>query len=416
MKVLAVIVAHPLRKVCGATNAGLELSAATAELIDLEVAVMWDETRMEKAGRLTKRLFNCTNRLGPLARFAPRFVKVPLYDSEIVNLIRRGAYDVVHIHNLVPTIAAERIAKRCKREGIPYVITTHGFVELSSYAKINGFGPLKSFLIGFVMTRPFERVVAKADRIFALSDCEFDLLKNMGVDRSHIDVVTNGVNEFYLDSPADDEVQTMRQRFAPAQGPVLLFMGSLHAYKGVGTFLKSLVQIKGPFQAIVAGRFKDPNEPKMLLDQADVPEALRDRVRFTGGVSNEELRALYHLADVFVYPTAGDTLPLVVLEAMASGCPIVSTTVGGIPFEVPAEVGTLVPPDNAAAVASAVNTLLADPAARQRMGHAARERVKTIFRWNQSARAAVAGYQRMLGKQPAVDAVSVPQAAAVPTA
>ena len=122
---------------------------------------------------------------------------------------------------------------------------------------------------------------------------------------------------------------------------------------------------------------------------------------------NEELRALYRSADVFVYPTAGDTLPLVVLEAMASRCPVVSTTVGGIPFEVTPECGALVPPDDAAAVARAVNAMLADPAARQAMGRAGRARVEQVFRWNHAAQAAVAGYQHLLGQAPAAMPVGV---------
>ncbi len=398
MKILSVIVAHPLRKVSGATNAGLELSAATAGLVDLEVAIMWDSAGVEQAGNLTKRYFECTNRLGSLERFAPRFIKVPLYDSDIPAMIRRGAFDIVHLHNLIPTFAAERIANACRRHGVPYVISTHGFIELSRYAEINGFGPVKSLLIDFVLTRPFRRIVAGAERLFALSDCEFGLLHDMGVKQSKIDVVTNGVNEFYLDAPTPLETEDVRKRFVSREGvPVLLFMGSLHAYKGVGTFLASLKGIKGPFQAIVAGRFKDPNEPQMLMDKAQVPASIRQHIHFTGGVTNEELRALYHLAHLFVYPTAGDTLPLVVLEAMACGCPVLSTTVGGIPFAVPAECGILVRPNDSAAVVEAANSLLAAPDRRQAMGIAGRKRIKSVFRWHLSAQCAVEGYERVVG-------------------
>jgi len=381
VRILSVIIAHPLRKVCGATNAGLELSAATANLIPLEVAVMWDADEVTQEGKLTRRNMKSFSMVGSLGRFIPRFVRVPLFDSRIPELVKKGKYDLVHFHNLVPSWAAERVAKACRREGIPYVISTHGFVELSQYAKINNFGPLKSFLIKFVITRPFHRIVAGAERLFALSDCEFDLLKRMGVPPSKIDVVTNGVNEFYLGEPTEVEKSDIRKRFMNKQGPVLLFMGSLHGYKGVGTFLSSLKDIKGPFQAVVAGRFKDPNEPTMLMDAANVPAELRKHINFTGGISNEELRAIYHCADLFVYPTNGDTLPLVVLEAMASGLPIVSTTVGGIPFEVPAEVGTLVEPNDAAAVAKAVNDLLVNPEKMRAMGQAARQRVESIFIW-----------------------------------
>ena len=117
---------------------------------------------------------------------------------------------------------------------------------------------------------------------------------------------------------------------------------------------------------------------------------------FTGGVSDEELRALYNIADIFVYPTMGDTLPLVVLEAMACGLPVVSTTVGGIPFAVRPEAGFLVPPGDVKAVSEAVNVMLADPVRRREMGRNARARVEETFRWSAVADRALAGYHSVL--------------------
>jgi glycosyltransferase involved in cell wall biosynthesis len=175
-------------------------------------------------------------------------------------------------------------------------------------------------------------------------------------------------------------------------------MGSLHGYKGVDTFLESLKHVKGDFQAVVAGRFKDPSEPEGLMAKAGLSAGLRKKVVFTGGVSDAELRALYHGCDVFVYPTRGDTLPLVVLEAMAGGLPVVSTTVGGIPFQVQSDCGLLVSPDDPQGVARAVQQLLSDAGRRREMGRNARRRVETVFRWRLAARQAVEAYSATLGK------------------
>lgn len=396
MRVLAVIVGTPLRKVSGATNAGRQLSAATAELIDLDLAIMWDADRAERDGRLTTYFVKSWDLLGPLGRLLPRSLRTPLFQSSIPKRITHGTYDLVHIHNLIPTFAALRLARAAKRAGIPYVITTHGFVEIVQYARINGFGIVKSAMIDVVLTRPFRRVVAGATRIFMLSDREIPLLRQLGVPADRAEVVTNGVNEYFLEQPADSEIDAVRERWNLGELPVVFFMGSLHAYKGVGTFLSSLAAIDRPVTAVVAGRFNDPDEPTRLLDAAGVPVQLRESVVFTGGVTDAELRALHHAADLFVYPTAGDTLPLVVLEAMASGTPVVSTDVGGIPFEVPAEAGVLVSPGDPAAIADAVSGLLADPDRMTSMGTAARARVQRIFRWSASAADAVAGYERTL--------------------
>lgn len=392
-RVLAAIIAHPLRKVCGATNAGRELSIATARLVDLDLAVMWDCTETVNADGLKEHRLQCWNRMGPFASCAPRFTRVPLYDSDLPELVVRGNYSLVHIHNMIPAFAAQRLAETCMRHNIPYVISTHGFYEITRYAAINSFGAIKSALAHLVITRPFRHAVRGAAAIFALSDCERDLLAGLGVEDSKIHIVTNGINEFYLQPPAADELRDVRTKFGIGSDPVLLYMGSLHAYKGVDVFLRSLRTTPLPFRAVVAGKFKDDRERATLLRNAGLDDERAARVVFTGAVSNAELRSLYGSADVFVYPTLGDTLPLVVLEAMACGLPVVSTTVGGIPFAVRPDCGILLPPGDAAAVSEAVTFLLSAPEQRRAMGINARKRVEETFRWSAAARQAVAGYQ-----------------------
>lgn len=396
MKVLAVIIAHPLRKISGATNAGRELSIATANLVDLELAIMWDRDEVFTIGKLKVWHVRCTNPLSAAASWLPRSALVPLYDSPIPKVIQKGDYDLVHIHNLIPAFAAERVARACRRRNIPYVVSAHGFNEQSRYAQLNGFGRFKSALADVAVMRPFRRIVKRAAAIFALSDCEGELLASLGVDDDRVHLVTNGVNEFYLEPPAPAEVVAVREKFAIGFGPRLLFMGSLHAYKGVDVFLQSLRDVRGPFQAVVAGQFKSDDERVSLLRKAGIDGGAVPRLVFTGAVSDEELRALYHLTDLFVYPTRGDTFPLVVLEAMASGLPVVSTTVGGVPFVVGPEQGALVPPGDPRAVADAVNALLVDPERRRRMGESAKAKIRERFRWSASAKRAVEGYRIVL--------------------
>jgi glycosyltransferase involved in cell wall biosynthesis len=89
----------------------------------------------------------------------------------------------------------------------------------------------------------------------------------------------------------------------------------------------------------------------------------------------------------------------VILEAMASGLPVVATTVGGIPFEVSEETGLLVAPGDATALALAVDRLCADPVTRRAMGAAARSRVAALFDWDASADKAVAIYEEVVARK-----------------
>ena len=404
--ILSVIVAHPYRRVCGATNAGRDLSVATSELTPLELAIMWDCDETVQQGSLRIEHVRCTNLLGPLERVAPRALSIPLVDSPIPEKIEAGNYELVHIHNIFPPRAAARIAQACHRSGTPYVITTHGFHEQSDYAAMRGYTGVMRMVSDHLVRKPFERIVAGAASLFALSELDEDLLRRMGVPKERIHLVTNGVNEYYLQPPAPEEMAAARQKFRLGDAPKLFYMGSLHGYKGVDTFLESLKLLRGEFQAVVGGRFKDPSEPDALMAKAGLGEEQRKRVIFTGGLSDAELRALYRSADAFVYPTRGDTLPLVVLEAMASGLPVVSTTVGGIPFQVQSDCGLLSSPGDSQGIARGVQELLDDPVRRRAMGAKARLRVLGVFRWHLAARQAVIGYSKTLGKPVAELAVA----------
>ncbi len=396
MKVLAVIIAHPHRKVCGATNAGRELSIATAKLVPLELAIMWDADEELEIDGLDVRHLRCFSSVGVLERLLPRSFRIPLYDSRIPELIRENRYDLVHIHNLIPTFAAERVARECRRSGIPYVISSHGFVELADYAEINGFGPVTTALAGIAIARPFRRIVRGAASIFALSKCEAPLLHQLHVPEERIHIVTNGVNEYYLQPPAEIEMSECRRKFNVGNDPLLLFMGSLHRYKGADIFLRALESVNQPFQAVLAGSFKNREEPVQLLRASGVSDEIASKVTFTGRVSDAELRALYHLAKIFVYPTQGDTLPLVVLEAMACGTPVVSTAIGGIPCMLEGGSGMVTLPGCAEAISICVNSLLDAPERRSQMGIAARRRVERVYRWSGAARCAMEAYQEVI--------------------
>jgi glycosyltransferase involved in cell wall biosynthesis len=83
--------------------------------------------------------------------------------------------------------------------------------------------------------------------------------------------------------------------------------------------------------------------------------------------------------DVFVLPSLTEGTPNVIIEAMAHGLPVISTTVGGVPDLITNEAGILVPPDDVGALAQAMCRLARDRELRERMGHAARERYEKLF-------------------------------------
>ncbi|MFB2969038.1 glycosyltransferase family 4 protein [Aerosakkonema sp. BLCC-F183] len=102
------------------------------------------------------------------------------------------------------------------------------------------------------------------------------------------------------------------------------------------------------------------------------------------------LRQLFADADLFIFPTLGDFIPFVVMEAMASGLPVVATNVGAIPEQVEDGVtGLLVPPNNPSAIAQAVSSLANNPDRLVAMGIASRDRAERLFNGERNYKAVV---------------------------
>jgi glycosyltransferase involved in cell wall biosynthesis len=106
-------------------------------------------------------------------------------------------------------------------------------------------------------------------------------------------------------------------------------------------------------------------------------------VRFNGFVGHNQLAPLLHQADVFVQPSIwGEPFPLSVIEAMAAGLPVVSSSVGGLPESViDGETGLLVEPDNPEALANGMLKLIENKELPRRMGDVGAARAKEHFSW-----------------------------------
>ena len=161
----------------------------------------------------------------------------------------------------------------------------------------------------------------------------------------------------------------------------LLFVGRLRIRKGVEVLLAALPRLARRFPTVrllVAG----DGEHREELEARTAALGLGDsRVVFLGRAGGPRVRALLAGARALVVPSTYEGMPLVVLEAMAAGVPVVASRVSGIPeVVVDGETGWLVPPEDPAALAAALTAVLADPAAARRRGAAGKIRVAEHFR------------------------------------
>lgn len=172
-------------------------------------------------------------------------------------------------------------------------------------------------------------------------------------------------------------------RFSPGDRcanavPLLLFVGRLRYYKGLHILIEALRQVTD-VELWIAGNGPE----RSRLEQQVAAAGLIHRVRFLGDVADEDLPTLYRQADIFVLPShlRAEAFGIVLVEALASGLPCISTALGtGTDFvNTHEETGLVVPPGDAAALADAIRRLRDDPALRAKYGEAGVHRARALF-------------------------------------
>ena len=250
------------------------------------------------------------------------------------------------------------------RHGIPTVSSYH--TDFSRYTEKYGVGALRGLVSNYIA-----RFHKRSARVYTPSDPAKDDLERFGVNRDDVEVWGRGVDTDQF-NPSNWS-GALRERLGVDDDFVFLHVGRLAAEKNVELVIDAYRLYR---EANVESR-------SALVIAGDGPEApaLRERARglndvhFLGNLERRFLLPLlYGSSDAFVYSSETETLGLVVLEAMASGLPVVATPMGGVADNLRHEQnGLAFPAGDARAMASAMARVVADPALRRRLGTGARE-------------------------------------------
>lgn len=393
MNVLAAIVIPPHLGDSGAVNAAMHLSQCLTHHCNMDVALMSDRTEESLQGNLRVMHRRSTNVMSFTKLFLPNKYRTLFYRSDIASLVSN--YDLVHIHNPIPALEMRNIANACVANRVPYIITTHGFVEVMGITQAYHLSRLESLVGQWMIRKPLEYVIRKAHKICCLAPQDRDLLRNHRVSDEKLVIIPNGVHLEAFTSPTGDELAKVCAKFQLpiekiAETPVCFFLANHTRNKGLDVLVDAFRQTDRSYCLIVGGKKRD-------YDYDGYARNLKrgQRIVFTDALTNHEIRVLHHYSDLFVFPTRADTLPLVVLEAMACSKPVLSTTVGGIPYQVDDSCGRLVEPDNPAALRIAFEDLVQVPTRLRAMGLAARAKVSEQFNWHASAAKTFEIYQQV---------------------
>ncbi|UZD91703.1 glycosyltransferase family 4 protein [Cognatishimia activa] len=157
----------------------------------------------------------------------------------------------------------------------------------------------------------------------------------------------------------------------PASGQKLLFVGRLAAVKGLPILLQSMVDVEGASLTVIGD---GPDRGDLQAQTRDL--GLADRVDFVGYKSQDDVAEALKNHDIFVLPSFAEGVPVVLMEAMATERPVITTQIAGIPELVENGVdGFLVPPGNTAALTEALKSLCADTKLQVKMGKSGRQKV-----------------------------------------
>jgi glycosyltransferase involved in cell wall biosynthesis len=253
------------------------------------------------------------------------------------RLSRRPHAVVVHLSNGGSFIREGGLAALARACGFPVAVQLHGSV-------------FKQFAAAH--PRLVRSVLGLADVVYVLTAETEDVVRGLAGPGARVVKVGNGVVV-----PAE----------GPAKEPVVLFGGEVGMRKGVDVLLAAWERVRAGhpgWRLVIAG----PVEPE--IGALPLPPA----TTLLGAVSRAELQDRQARAAVAVLPSRDEALPMFLLEAMARGCAVVGTPVGDVP-ELLEGCGRLVPVGDTAALAAALDELMADPATVAALGDAGRERV-----------------------------------------
>jgi phosphatidyl-myo-inositol dimannoside synthase len=310
-----------------------------------------------------------------------------------IRPIQHHRFDLVHAHWIVPNgVVAAAVCGG--RRGVPLAIGLHGSdVFLAEKPGVRGFARW-ALSRSILLTGCSPELV---DRVQALG-----FPAGYPAERSR--VIPYGVDVAAF-SPDPARRSLWRQRLGiPMDAPLLLGVGRMATKKGFQVLIEILPALLG----------EHPELRVVLAGGGDLLETFRQatrewsgRVFLPGSVLRDTLPDLYRAADVFVLPAVHDAqgnvdgLPNVILEAMASGLPVVASGISGIPLAVEdGRTGRLVPERDGPALLAAVWALLEDPEAARRMGERGRSKAESELTWDAVAGRYREGYRLALDRLP----------------
>jgi len=300
-----------------------------------------------------------------------------------------GRLDLVHAHGIwmYPSIADLRWARRERR---PYMVSPHGMLDSWALAQSRW----KKRLAGALYEN---RHLAGAACLHALTPAEARSIRAYGL-KNPVCVIPNGVHIAPRPAPPNPPWE---QAVDP-QARVLLYLGRLHPKKGLTALLLAWSQFRQqpaarPWRLVIAGT--EEGGHNSWLRRLSRALGIQETVVFAGPQHGAAKAASFARASAFILPSQSEGLPMAVLEAWASGLPVLMTPECNLPQGFDAEAALQIAAPGQVEIRNALERLFwAPPAGLRAMGARGRELARQSFAWDSVAREMKLVYEWILGQ------------------
>jgi len=248
------------------------------------------------------------------------------------------------------------------KKRIPLVVRVD--VSASDILRTKTYSGIKELLSLKILSRLEDFSAKRADRVIAISQDLYNrAIEKLHIDPKKVDVVHHGIDTSkynFVDSDVRDRLGI------PQESPLVLFVGRLEVRKGVHILCQAIpdvIQSRPMTRFVLVGQdtntAPDGSSFKRYITEEAKGHGFIDSLVFIDFLSRDELIPLYSACDIFVLPSLQEGFSMVILEALACGKPVVTTSVGGAPdIGLRPPSGIIVPPNNAKELAEAIINLL----------------------------------------------------------
>ena len=244
--------------------------------------------------------------------------------------------------------------------------------------------------LSFIKTK---RDIHRADRVIAVSGhTAEDIVEFFKVDPQKIRVIYHGIDAAFYHGVSAEAVTGVRRKFHIQTPSYFLSIGTLEPRKNLPTLIRafqSLPNLQSEFSLVLAGGFGWKCDEVVELSRG-----LGNRVILTGYITQEELITLCGGASLFIYPSLYEGFGIPLLEAMATGIPIVASKTSSIP-EVVGDAAIFFEPSSAEDLAAAISRMIGDSSLQASFRMKGKERAR-MFSWDRAARETLSCYQEVL--------------------